>query len=123
MTYIYLKTPDGGQLLTLRSTDCWYLRCGIDGYGDACIYLNVLGNEYEMCCSTEYMQGRPNLDSYAVLEYYTAVIRAIYRHIQENGPEFVDVEAIKRELLPDFWAAWKLAGYVADEMPAEKEVN
>ena len=122
MIHMYLETPDSGQLLTLRSTDCWYLRCDCDAEDTARIYLNVLGNEYAICDSDTLTQGNPALDCYSVLAYYTAVIRAIYQHIQANGEEFIDISAIQENVLSDFWAEWKRCGYVHDEIPIRKEV-
>lgn len=115
MTYIYLETPEGAQLLTLRSTDRWYLICDYDQDGNACIYLNVLGNEYPICCSTEYTQDNADLPIDAVAEYYNAVIKEIYCHIQDCGTSYIDIAAIKNDVLIDYWLAWMQAEYINDK--------
>lgn len=123
MIHMYLENNCFAQFLTLRNTDCWYMLCDFNDNEDICIYLNMLGNEYEICCSTELTQGRPKLDSYTVIDYYNAVVRAVYQQIQTEGGNAIDMEAIKARILPDFWREWKCAGFVDEDFPIRREVN
>lgn len=122
MIYMYLENQGYAQLLVLHMTDNWYLRCDLDENGDACIYLNVHGNEYEICCGSEFSQHHPRLDADTVIVYYNALVREVYRCIKANGGGYIDLEAIKEQVLPNFWAVWKQFGFVTGDIPGREVV-
>lgn len=117
MTYIYFTDKVGGHLLTFQDFDRWCLGCDYDLAGDAYIYLLVAGNEYQICNSIEFTMDNPRLDSTQVTAYYTAVIRAIYEHTRAQQNTYLDLDAIRKDVLPAYWAKWQEAGYVDGEMP------
>ena len=71
-----------------------------------------------MCWSNEYTQGREHLglDSYHVLDFYSAVVKSIFDRIKSNIPAYLDITEIKNEVIIPFWYSWKEAGLVTEDL-------
>ena len=117
MMYFFFSDALGGHLLTFRDGDRWCLGCDYDRGGNAYIYLLLGDNDCTICNSQQLTRDHPALRAKTVSIYYTAVIRAVFTHVKNQGSAYVDIDAIRKAVLADFWPTWKTAGYVTGDMP------
>lgn len=119
MVNFFFTDGAGGHLLTFNDFTQWCFGCDYDQRGEAYIYLLVGKTEYKVYTSKDLRQAHPKLPASAVSAYYTAVIKAIFDVAKAENPAYVDIDAIREDVLPAYWEKWQEAGYVDGEMPCD----
>lgn len=114
--YIYWEEIFSGHMRKILDDEKWSLYCGPDKLGYECLYLKFDDDEDEYCiCDSDYyMQGQPNLDTYYVGEYFTEVVKTVFRILAEETPQCIDLEKIQEQVLEPFWKEWTKKGFVED---------
>ncbi len=114
---IFTKEAGNARLYTLPEGMPWEMRYEYVPGAYLCIVLHIDENSFPLCSSWELMDADNDLGSYDVAEYYSAVVREVYRVIGEEGHSCVDMDVIRKELLPKYWAKWREAGIVTGDVP------
>ena len=113
--YIYWDGILGGHMRKISDDEKWSLFCGPDKLGYECLYLKFDDEEeYCICDSDDYTRGRPNLASYYVGDYFTEVVKTVFRMLAEENLQCIDLAKIQDQILGPFWEEWTMKGYVED---------
>lgn len=110
----------GAHIMNQKEGSEWRLFVDFDEHEWVYIYLEVNGQKHEASWSNFYCQGneRTRLDSYHILDFYNAIVRQVYKLIQNEKPEFLDLTAIQDQLIEKYWKAWYADGIVdCDAVP------
>ena len=114
--YILLDTQWVTYLMKVLNSDRWYLSCDYNKFGDACIYMHMGGEEEMLCNSLDDFQGKwEDLEGEHVMEYYRELTKRVFEELRSGNHEYLDVAAIRNEILPIFWEKWQKEGYVPEE--------
>lgn len=108
----------GANMFTLSENTEWRLYAALDDDECAYIYLEVNGRQYETCWCYDYIQGREKmrLNSYHILEFYSAVVHRVYEMYHTKKIDFLDLDELQNQLLEEYWwNYWKTHGVVLGE--------
>lgn len=95
----------GANVLTLKTDAEWRIYAELDEYEWAYIYLEVNGQKYEICWSSEHWPGNEHVTfwSYSILEFYSAVVRRVYELICSENLKYLDLVELQEKLLTEHW--------------------
>lgn len=106
------------HLLNIHDGNNWSLHAELDEYENAGIYLVLPDRMHQLADGSEILQGREEMlvDSYHVLEYYSAIVMRIADLIAKDNVQYINLEEIKDDLLRShWWPKWLAQGLVTDD--------
>ena len=112
--YIYWEEIGRGHVQKVSEQDGWSIYCGVDTLGYDCLYIKIGTDLHLIRDSDEFTSGRPNLDSYDVGEFFTAVVKAVVDLVVKDHPDYIDLVKIQEQVLEPFWKDWEEKGYITD---------
>lgn len=107
----------GQHVLRVADNDSFHLFATIEDE-QAYLFLELNGQNHEIAWDANDFcrPGASRLNSYDILEYYSAVVTYATSRCCQNC-EALDITAIKKELLPSFWETWLKYGHVSTASP------
>lgn len=107
----------GQHVLRVSDNDSFHLFATIEDE-QAYLFLELNGEKHELAWDANDFcrPGASSLNSYDILEYYSAVVTSATSRCCQDC-DMLDIEAIKNELLPGFWETWHKYGHVSTASP------
>ena len=102
----------GSNIVSIPEKCVCRLWVEINQWEESCMKLEVDGQTYDICDCWDYLQGNEKLCPYTVLDFYNAVVKKVYEILTAGSVEFLDLEKVKDNVIPPFWAEWKARGWV-----------
>ena len=102
----------GANIINIPDDTLWHLYTRTNEHEESVIEFELAGCTFELGNCWEYIQGEGQLSTYAVSEFYNAVVGRVFEMLEEGPVKFINLERVKDEIMPSFWAKWRECGWV-----------